>query len=339
MWFGSQGGLHRYDGENFTTYTSDPINQNTLNSDYIEEIYLGKDGLLWLTHWRGGGLTSYNRDLETFTRYINDPNNPESILPGETGAIVEDTNGNIWVGGRHGLSRLDRDSGKFNHYSPDTDDPNSLSNDEVRGLYVDTEGTLWVATGMPWDLDDKGGLNRYDAETDSFERYLHDPTDSTSISNNKVRAMFEDSKGNFWVGTAGDGLHLFDKVTRTFTRYPYDPEDSGKLSMPFLEGTDKSNSMPFSHITSIYEDRDQRLWITAVSGGLNVYDPHLDISKHFEAGEGEGELKSNFVWQTFQSDDGTLWISTAGEGRTVYKVKRKPIQISILRIRRTQGPY
>ena len=321
MWFGSHGGLHRYDGENFITYTSDPINQNTLNSDYIEGIYLDKQGTLWLTHWSGGGVSAYNPDLEIFTRYNNDPDDPESLLPGETVAVIEDSESDIWIGGRQGLSRLDRESGKFKRYSHNPNDPNSLSYDYVRGLYVDKDGTLWVATGMPWDLDDKGGLNRYDAETDSFERFLHNPADSTSISNNKVRAMFEDSRGNFWVGTAGEGLHLFDKANGAFTRYPYDPEDPGKLSMPFLEGVDKSNVNPWSHITSIYEDRDQRLWITAAYQGLNVYDPQLGVSKHFEAGNGENELTSNFVWTTFQSDDGTIWISTAGDGRTVYKVK------------------
>ncbi|MEJ2585620.1 MAG: two-component regulator propeller domain-containing protein, partial [Robiginitalea sp.] len=163
MWFASQGGLHRYDGSNFITYISDPVNQNTLNSDYIEEIYLDSKGMIWLTHWTGGGLTSYNPDQESFTRYTTNPEDPESIMPGETGAIIEDSKGDIWVGGRQGLSRLNMESGKFKRYSHDPNDPTSLSDNDVRGLYVDSEGTLWVATGMAWDLDGEGGLSRYDA--------------------------------------------------------------------------------------------------------------------------------------------------------------------------------
>src|SRR5210317_2112196 len=89
MWFGSQGGLHRYDGKNFVTHISDPVNQNTLNSDYIEEIYLDSKGMIWVTHWLGGGLTSYNPDRKSFTRYTTNPEDPESIMPGETGAIIE----------------------------------------------------------------------------------------------------------------------------------------------------------------------------------------------------------------------------------------------------------
>ncbi|MEJ2585154.1 MAG: two-component regulator propeller domain-containing protein, partial [Robiginitalea sp.] len=154
-----------------------------------------------------------------------------------------------------------------------------------------------------------------------FERFLHDPEDATTISSNKVRAMFEDSQGNFWVGTAGDGLHLFDTANKTFTHYPFDPGNPNKLSMPFLDGTDITTTSPWSHITSIFEDDRGRLWITAVDGGLNVYDPKLGLNRHFEAGEGENELKSNFLWQTYQSDDGTIWVTTAGEGKEVYKVR------------------
>ena len=340
LWFGSQSGLHRYDGKNFITYNSDPINQNTLNSDYIENIYIDPEGVLWLTHWGGGGLTAYDPQKEQFTRYSNDPDNPESILPAETGAIVGDTAGNIWVGGRQGLSRLDPATGKFKRYSHDPDDPSSLSDNEIGMLYVDTGGTLWVATGMPWNPDGRGGLNRYDPETDSFIRYLHDPDDSTTLSNNKVRTLYEDSRGNFWVGTAGDGLHRFDKDNETFTHYPFDPGGSDRPSMPFLKGTDLETANPWSHITSIFEDQDGRLWIAAVYSGLNVYDPELGFTKHYEAQEeaGEDELESNFVWKVYQSDDGTLWVSTGGEGRAVYKVKENRFRFPFFLYGELQDP-
>ncbi|WP_445381552.1 sensor histidine kinase [Robiginitalea sp. IMCC43444] len=320
MWFGSQDGLHRYDGKNFTSYYSDPINQNTLISNYIEALYLESNGTLWLTHWSGGGLTAFRPDSGTFTRYLHDPYDPESIMSGETGVMAQDAAGNLWIGGRQGLSVLDMESGKFKRYFHKPEDPTSLSDNDVRDLYVDSEGTLWVATGMAWNLDGKGGLNRYDPQTDSFERFLHDPDNPKSLSNNKVGSLFEDSNGNFWVGTAEDGLHLFDRTTKTFERYKFDPTDATRPSMPFLEGEDVGNTQQYTHITSFFEDSQNRLWISAVYSGLNIYDPGAGMNWHFEAREGDSDLKSNFIWQAYQSDDGTIWVSTAGEGRTVYKV-------------------
>ena len=107
MWFASQAGLHRFDGQNFRTFNTDPNNPNTLNSDYIADIHMDSKGIIWLTHWSGGGITSYNPDKGVFKRHVHDPENPQTIHDGETAAIVEDSEGYIWIGGRSGLSRLD----------------------------------------------------------------------------------------------------------------------------------------------------------------------------------------------------------------------------------------
>ncbi len=199
MWFASQAGLHRYDGRNFVTFNTDPNNPNTLISDYIEDIYLDSKGIIWLSHWTGGGLTSYDPDNGIFKRYVSDPSDPESIMPNETSEIIEDADGYIWVGSSGGLSRMDIETGKFKRFYCNPEDPATLSDRQVRGLYVDKDNTLWVATGMPWEGDTLGGLNRYLPKTESFERFIHNPNNPAGITNNKVRAMFEDSRGNFWI--------------------------------------------------------------------------------------------------------------------------------------------
>ena len=64
---------------------------------------------------------------------------------------------------------------------------------------------------------------------------MHQPEDPNSLVNNKVRAILEDSKGNFWVGTMKDGLHKLDRKTGKFKRYEYDPKHPEKLSRPALK--------------------------------------------------------------------------------------------------------
>ncbi len=77
-----------------------------------------------------------------------------------------------------------------------------------------------------------GGLNKLNKKTGKFTRYLHDEKDPHSLIDNRVRAIFEDSRGNFWVGTAGDGLHTMDRAKGTFERHLYDPSHPDKLSRP-----------------------------------------------------------------------------------------------------------
>jgi ligand-binding sensor domain-containing protein len=337
LWFASQAGLHRYDGQNFFTYSHDPLNPNSLASDYVEYIFLDSKGVLWMTHWTEGGLTAFDPATETFTRYRHDPNNPESLSHNINSVVVEDRQGYIWVGGIGGLDRLDRKTGKFRQFHHDPNDPRSLSYNLVRALYVDKQGTLWVGTGLAFDTSNElGGLNRYDPKTETFTRYLHDPADPNSLIDNKVRGILEDSKGNFWIGTGGDGLHRMDREKGTFTRLTFDSANPNKLSSPRLRGL--VAQAPYWHITSIFEDRNGRIWITSAFAGLNVFDPAgAGAVRHFEVEKGAGNLTTNFLWQTFQAADGVIWIATAGGGSTVFKVRRQDEQVPFFNFQKDES--
>ncbi len=324
LWFATQGGLLRYDGRNFVVYRHDPDNPNTPASDYMEAVFIDSKGLLWMPHWRPGGATSFDPESGVFTRYESGADDPQSLLPGAMSVVTEDNEGYIWLGGEQGLNRIDRKTGKVKRFVNDPKDPRSLSSDQVRALTVDKGGVLWIGTGSAWNPGDNehqvGGLNRYDAAAESFTRFMHDRDDPTSISSNVVRVILEDSRGNFWIGTAGSGLQKLDRQTGKFERFTYDPANPGKLARPYLRGTLPDKVAQSSHVTSMMEDRQGRIWITAIEGGLNVYDPGSGIMRHFEKGTGPGEMGTNFLWHLHQSRNGTVWISTGGDGKVVYKV-------------------
>jgi signal transduction histidine kinase/ligand-binding sensor domain-containing protein len=323
LWFATQGGLFRYDGQNFVTFRYDINNPNSLSNDYIESIFIDSRGILWMTHWQQGALTTYDSEKGHFTRYVHDPEDPESLSGDILSCVTEDHQGFIWIGGELGLDRYDPRTGKFKHFQHDPENPNSLSYNRVRVLYVDKKGTLWVGTGFPWDTQSSnGGLNRFNPENETFTRYLHDPDDSTSLINNKVRSILEDSRGNFWIGTVGDGLHLMDRQKGTFKRHHNDPLHPGNLSGPWKQGPVPAVSDSSTHISSIYEDDEGKIWITAFPGGLKVFDPVSKITRHFKMGNRKNDLSTDFLWQTYQTKDGTMWITTGGDGQTVFKVKQ-----------------
>ena len=64
---------------------------------------------------------------------------------------------------------------------------------------------LWIGT---WG----SGLNCFDPQTGKFTHYLYDPSDPNSLSDNRVRSLFEDSVGRLWFGTAQGGLNQFDRL-------------------------------------------------------------------------------------------------------------------------------
>lgn len=323
MWLASKNGLFRYDGYQLVQYRNDPLDANSLGSDDLETICIDQKGILWIGTF-SNGLDRLDPGTGRFTHYRNDPANPSSICSNTILSLCVDKEGTLWVG-TQGLERFNPEKNSFIHYKNYADDPSSLSYDEVRTIYEDRKGELWIGTGSvygPFGTNPLlGGLNRMDKKTGRFTRYMNDPADPHSLINNKVRAIFEDSKGNFWIGTAGDGLHRMDRATGKFERYPYDPLHPAKLSRPKLK-----KAPYYDHITFITEDVTGRLWIGSSESGINYYNPENQRVTHFETGnDTAGSFHDYSAWWTYTSREGVLWISTLHG--SLYRIN--PLQGSI----------
>jgi signal transduction histidine kinase len=120
-----------------------------------------------------------------------------------------------------------------------------------------------------------------------------------------VTALLEDSKGNFWVGTAEDGLHIMNRETGTFIRYTYDPSHPEQLSRPAVKGL----GYGADHIRFIVEDPKGFVWIGTIGNGINRYDPESKTVRHFGTEEkGINKLPLDHFWSHLQTKEGLLWI-------------------------------
>ena len=325
MWLSDQsnGTIIRYDGTNFKQYRHDPKNPGSLGGTYPECLFSTDSGIIWIGFY-GQGLDRFDPSTNTFKHYRHDPQDPNSLSNDMVSAILVDHLGNIWVGTDEGLDLLDPETGNFLHYRHKENDSTSLSHNVVRSLYEDRSGVLWIGTGFAYDPDSKeGGLNRFDRESGSFQRYVHDPKNPGSLISNKVRAILEDSHGNFWVGTDGDGLHSMDRETGEFTRYTHDPNQPNKLSRPPLDGV-------FDHITFLLEDKAGKIWMGLENAGLRKFDPITHSITQFgnetkdfkflvNNEDWKSFARSNSVWCAYASDDGLLWMSTQSSSN-FYKI-------------------
>ena len=84
-----------------------------------------------------------------------------------------------------------------------------LSSSLINHFLQDSKGFIWTATEY--------GLNSFDGLR--FTNYWHVSGDSTSIKNNYVRTLFEDSRQNLLIGCI-DGLMKYDRETNTFSEIP-----------------------------------------------------------------------------------------------------------------------
>ena len=271
LWFATQAGLYKYDGHQYISYHPTPSNPNSPAGDLIECIASDRAGYVWLAPARTG-LDRLDPVTGIFTHFRHKKNDPASLASDTVLVILQDHEGNVWIGTQHGLDRFDNKSNKFLHYENDPNDPSSLSCNTVRTLYEDQQGTIWVGTGSAFygenpGYEGNGGLNKLNKETGKFIRYMHDEKDTHSLIDNRIRAIFEDSRGNLWVGTAGDGLHTMDRSKGTFERHLYDSTHPYKLSRPRAKNV---YSYGVDHITFITEDANGRIWI-GTFGGASTY--------------------------------------------------------------------
>ena len=309
LWIASAfNGVFKYDGYQITQYQKDTLSQNSINSNRVECIYADRRGIIWIGTF--AGLDRFDPVTNRFTHFNHSANDSGSISDDEISCFLEDREGNLWIGTGDGLNKLNKQTRKFTRYTHDALDSSSLTDGNVRVIYEDQRGEIWVGCGDPSDescKNDCGGLNRLDERTGKFTRYKYNPSDPNGLADGRVRAILEDSRGNFWIGTAGkDGLYLMNRNKGTFERQVYDPANPWKLSRPPI----KKHPFQDDFISFITEDKVGGIWIGSLVAGLSRYDPGTKKISRYNAEKKKYGFSDTTCWWSYTTRDGILWISS-----------------------------
>jgi signal transduction histidine kinase/ligand-binding sensor domain-containing protein/DNA-binding response OmpR family regulator len=297
-WIGTlKGGIDLLDGQQnrFLTVSHDPLNANSLINDFVSAFFEDGDHRLWIGT-DGGGMSIWDRKTDKFTNYRHVEADPSSISNNSITSIRQDRQHAIWIGTfGGGVDRFDPATGKFTYYHC----INAQTGEENKNVWVvfeDHDGTIWAST-----FED-GRLYRLDRVQDRFvvvDQTLNDlitliedrrgtlwggnsrelfkidkeGRSHTAYDIDKpIRALYEDHRGRFWIGTEGGGLLLFDR-------------DSGKVVTHYADDDGLCNNS----VLNILEDDQGFLWLSTFNG-LSRFDPDRKVFKNFYQGDG---LQSN----------------------------------------------
>ena len=118
----------------------------------------------------------------------------------------------LWAGTYdQGLNRIDLTTNKTTVFRHSTVRELSIGANGITSILRLSTGELLIGTYG-------GGLSIYQENDNTFLNLKNDANDATTISNNRVLAIFEDSLGLVWIGTEL-GLNQFNIDTLTFDRY------------------------------------------------------------------------------------------------------------------------
>lgn len=331
LWLATDRGLCKYDGYQYNSYHYQPLNPNSPAADIIVCVTSDNSGYLWLAPL-GSGLDRLDPATGVFTHFRHNQNEPGSLSNDTVNVVLQDHEGSLWIGSNGGLDKFNPKTNTFIHYTHNANDPSSLSCNSVAIIYEDKQETIWVGTGSVFydhPIQD-GGLNKLNKKTGKFTRYLHDAMNPNSLIDNRVEAIFEDSRGIFWIGTAGDGLHTMNRSKGIFERHQHDPLHPDKLSRPPVKKGIIDRQL--DHIVFITEDNIHRIWIGTFENGINVYDPTTQKVSSFGAGESSDQT---LVMGSYKTRDNTIWISTWDNN--LYRVN--PFQKKLPHIRVGRAVY
>ncbi|MCP4726747.1 MAG: response regulator [bacterium] len=287
LWLGTNDGLIRYDGYNYTEYRNTYGDPNSLAKNRVTAIYQDMSGVIWIGT-DGEGVLRYNRNKNNFTR--RDKLGIENSLSNNNvTSITEGSDSTLWVGTYEGLNRLDKNRIKFSHYLSDV----TGGNDEMLTVFADSKGMIWYST-------ERGDLSRYDDQQDSFKHYRTRNGLSGELKNANIRIIFENNNGIVWVGT-DNGLLRYNRSEDRFINAS--PENFSGI-----------------RISSICEDYQGRLWIGTIGNGIMIYFPESGTCTTNNEGDGRSLLAGDRdIWVLYKDRTGVIWTGsyTSGLGKYV----------------------
>ena len=292
MWFGTQDGLNKYDGINFTIYQPKYNDTNAISGRWIHSISEDSSGNIWVG--TDTGLNVLNIDTNKFTQYTGSAQNAvgsdgisNSINDSRVSFVHKDSQGTMWVATSRGLNQFITDRKVFKHHN--FFDVTSNSAIAVSAISEDITGTLWLGTSSH-------GLMKFDSVTEQLTMVPVTLKDNTQEIKFSVRTLYIDNDQVLWIGTSDDGLLSLDFKVAI---------DAGtKASVRVVSGIERED------IYTVSKDHHSTLWVGSTEGVYykKQFDDEFQLLKNSPAGY--DNLLDDEVWSIYPDRSGVLWIGT-----------------------------
>ncbi len=300
LWLGTQHGLVRFDGYEFSHFEHE-----VLKNEKINALVVAVDGSLWVGTATHGVYRLQGKRVTQFSL--------QSIASPRVLCLCADPDGTVLIGTISGLAQFD---GKEVRRAAED---SYLNNGAVRAIVRRPDGAHWFATTSQIVAAGKSNLIRRLGLTDGLKnayvrallvdekgilwigsnaglssfrrgRFFH-YTKNDGLPDETVSALFQDHRQRLWVGTFNG---LCRKVNDRFVRV---------LS---------ENGEPFDQIFTITEDQENSLWAGFKDGMIRLRE---DRFKTYLTRDG---LAHNNVISVLRDGEG-LWVGTWGGGLHYFK--------------------
>ncbi len=291
---------------------------NELNQNSVTKLFMDKAGMLWVG--TQDGLHSYN-GIE-FDIFLNDSNDPSSIVGNYIIDILQSPDDSLWVATfSQGLSKLDLATGKFTNYGLES----GLNDLRLTSLSLIGD-SLWIGT--------KTGLYTLSLKTNKITKISISNSIDPSIS---YVANVDDKY--IFVGTEQSGTFAIDSNTIIRLDIPADLRvnsihtNAQDDSVWFAIGNELvrydlithektlvwTNQQPtiFNEIHDFVISNSQQVWAIGANAGLiqlDLIDGQWRSKIHKYDPNSRHSISENNLQTIMLAPDGTLWLGTRYSG-------------------------
>jgi len=202
LWFGTEEGLFRFDGQNVFPYVQDVNNPNSLPSSGITNLILDREDNLWICTF--SGICKYNREFDNFTQ-IKDKSDLKGFTNKTIQVIAFDKSDQLFVVYEKTIYKYNQSENQFSKVL-------ELDHGKINDLIFDDQNNMWIAASM------NGGLFCFDQLKKQLTPYLNDPTNKQSISINEINDIAISGE-TLWIATIGGGIDAYNLKDKTFKHY------------------------------------------------------------------------------------------------------------------------
>ncbi len=329
MWFGTNGGLNRFDGYEFINYRNIPLDSRSLPDNRITDITEDAEGNLWIATKVGAAVLHKNQKAFSRLRLWNKANQLDTI-DFSIHQLETTKRGILFAGsGQAGLLVIEHCKSGFGAKTV----PLQLANQDPQDHY-NVHAMCKTAGDQLWAVVQGVGLCYYDQSSHSLRLKVSGNFNATTMTSS--------SDGDIWFSTNW-GLRRYRPGTNTFTDFSaanglrierivhlYFGKDQkmwvctdggGIQKIAIHSGAIISNDEGINNLLTsnavfaVYEDLSSRQWIGTLRGGINVIDPNKGRFKLATNSASKQKIDAkDFVLSIAEADKDKLWIGTEGAG-------------------------
>lgn len=317
IWIGTENGLNRFDGNQFTLYQKNNPLYSNFHANSINTICETTDKELWLG--TDNGVFIYNQVKDTFTPFVKQTNDKTSITSWIT-HIIQDKAGNIWIAThKQGIFLF-----------------NTQNDNIVTRILNDEQNNIWLSG--PYQLCKLNKVNN------TFETYAIEEKKESIYS----MALWEDSSNHIWIGTWDKGLWKLDPRTKQVEKYltgekgkgilhihsilEYSPEllligsdDGLTIFNPVTQESflydnygDNEKSLSDKFIYPILKDREGGVWIGTYYNGINYLPPYCGQFNGYSESSDIPYFNSRIISRFCEGENGNIWIASDDSGLSCF---------------------